>query len=208
MKELALKLRGMRMKRGAVDFDFEESKIIVNEEGKPVDIVKRERSIAEQIIEEFMLAANETVAEHFHWLKVPFIYRVHEDPDQEKLQNFLAFAANFGHHVKGRGNSIHPRALQSLLEDIQGTKEQTVISTMMLRSMKQAKYDAEMSGHFGLAAEYYSHFTSPIRRYPDLVIHRVIREVIENGGCCRKTVKSIWLHACRTLPNSHPNANA
>lgn len=182
MKELALKLRGMRMKRGAVDFDFEESKIIVNEEGKPVDIVKRERSIAEQIIEEFMLAANETVAEHFHWLKVPFIYRVHEDPDQEKLQNFLAFAANFGHHVKGRGNSIHPRALQSLLEDIQGTKEQTVISTMMLRSMKQAKYDAEMSGHFGLAAEYYSHFTSPIRRYPDLVIHRVIREVIENGG--------------------------
>ena len=182
MKEIALKLRAMRMRRGAVDFDFEESKIIVDEEGKPVDIVKRERSIAEQIIEEFMLAANETVAEHFHWLKVPFIYRVHEDPDQEKLQNFLAFAANFGHHVKGRGNAIHPRALQSLLEDINGTKEQTVISTMMLRSMKQAKYDAEMSGHFGLAAEFYSHFTSPIRRYPDLVIHRVIREVIENNG--------------------------
>ncbi|MFS0873717.1 ribonuclease R [Paenibacillus xylanilyticus] len=182
MKEIALKLRAMRMRRGAVDFDFEESKIIVDEEGKPVDIVKRERSIAEQIIEEFMLAANETVAEHFHWLKVPFIYRVHEDPDQEKLQNFLAFAANFGHHVKGRGNAIHPRALQSLLEDINGTKEQTVISTMMLRSMKQAKYDAEMSGHFGLAAEFYSHFTSPIRRYPDLVIHRVIREVIENKG--------------------------
>ncbi|MDQ0173797.1 ribonuclease R [Paenibacillus tundrae] len=182
MKEIALKLRAMRMRRGAVDFDFEESKIIVDKECKPIDIVKRERSIAEQIIEEFMLAANETVAEHFHWLKVPFIYRVHEDPDQEKLQNFLAFAANFGHHVKGRGNAIHPRALQSLLEDINGTKEQTVISTMMLRSMKQAKYDSEMSGHFGLAAEFYSHFTSPIRRYPDLVIHRVIREVIENNG--------------------------
>lgn len=182
MKEIALKLRAMRMRRGAVDFDFEESKIIVDENCKPVDIVKRERSIAEQIIEEFMLAANETVAEHFHWLKVPFIYRVHEDPDQEKLQNFLSFAANFGHHVKGRGNSVHPRALQSLLEDINGTKEQTVISTMMLRSMKQAKYDSEMSGHFGLAAEFYSHFTSPIRRYPDLVIHRVIREVIENNG--------------------------
>ncbi|WP_128099859.1 ribonuclease R [Paenibacillus sp. DCT19] len=182
MKEVALKLRAMRMRRGAVDFDFEESKIIVDKECKPIDIVKRERSIAEQIIEEFMLAANETVAEHFHWLKVPFIYRVHEDPDQEKLQNFLAFAANFGHHVKGRGNAIHPRALQSLLEDINGTKEQTVISTMMLRSMKQAKYDSEMSGHFGLAAEFYSHFTSPIRRYPDLVIHRVIREVIENNG--------------------------
>ncbi|WP_150272571.1 ribonuclease R [Paenibacillus tepidiphilus] len=182
MKELAMKLRGARMRRGAVDFDFEESKIIVDENGKAVDIVKRERSVAEQIIEEFMLAANETVAEHFHWLKVPFLYRIHEDPDQEKLQNFMAFAANFGYHIKGRGNAVHPRALQSLLEDIQGTKEQTVISTMMLRSMKQAKYDAESTGHFGLAAEYYSHFTSPIRRYPDLVIHRVIREVLESGG--------------------------
>ncbi|MFB4331369.1 ribonuclease R [Paenibacillus sp. CR_12] len=182
MRELALKLRNRRMRRGAVDFDFVESKVIVDENGKPVDIVKRERSIAEQIIEEFMLAANETVAEHFHWMKVPFIYRIHEDPDQEKLQNFMAFAANFGYHVKGRGNAIHPRALQSLLDDIQGTKEQTVLSTMMLRSMKQAKYDAESTGHFGLAAEYYSHFTSPIRRYPDLVIHRVIREVLENGG--------------------------
>ncbi|MHA6533824.1 ribonuclease R [Paenibacillus sp. BAC0078] len=182
MKELAMKLRDARMRRGAVDFDFEESKIIVDETGKAVDIVKRERSVAEQIIEEFMLAANETVAEHFHWLKVPFLYRIHEDPDPEKLQNFMAFAANFGYHVKGRGNSVHPRALQDLLEQIQGTKEQTVISTMMLRSMKQAKYDAESTGHFGLAAEFYSHFTSPIRRYPDLVIHRVMREVFENGG--------------------------
>ncbi|AWB42945.1 ribonuclease R [Paenibacillus sp. CAA11] len=182
MRDLALKLRANRMRRGAVDFDFEESKVIVDETGKAVDIVKRERSIAEQIIEEFMLAANETVAEHFHWLKVPFIYRIHEDPDPEKLMNFMAFAANFGYSVKGKGNSIHPRALQTLLEDIQGTKEQTVISTMMLRSMKQAKYDAESTGHFGLAAEFYTHFTSPIRRYPDLVIHRVIREVIENGG--------------------------
>ncbi|AHC17880.1 MULTISPECIES: ribonuclease R [Paenibacillus] len=182
MKELALKLRANRMRRGAVDFDFDEAKVIVDNEGKAVDIVKRERTIAEQIIEEFMLAANETVAEHFHWLKVPFLYRIHEDPDPEKLQNFMAFAANFGHQIKGRGNSIHPRALQTLLEDIQGTKEQTVLSTMMLRSMKQAKYDAETTGHFGLAAEYYSHFTSPIRRYPDLVIHRVIREVLENGG--------------------------
>lgn len=182
MKELAMKLRDARMRRGAVDFDFEESKIIVDENGKAIDIVKRERSVAEQIIEEFMLAANETVAEHFHWLKVPFLYRIHEDPDPEKLQNFMAFAANFGYHVKGRGHSVHPRALQDLLEQIQGTKEQTVISTMMLRSMKQAKYDAESTGHFGLAAEFYSHFTSPIRRYPDLVIHRVMREVLEHGG--------------------------
>jgi len=183
MRDLAMKLRSKRMKRGAVDFDFEESKVLVDEEGKVTDIVKRERSIAEQIIEEFMLAANETVAEHFHWLKVPFIYRIHEDPDQEKLMNFMAFAANFGYAVKGsKSNKIHPRALQKLLEDIQGTKEQTVISTMMLRSMKQAKYDAESTGHFGLAAEFYTHFTSPIRRYPDLVIHRIIREVVEHNG--------------------------
>jgi len=182
MEELAMGLRNKRMKRGAIDFDFQESKVIVDEQGKAIDIVKRERSVAEQIIEEFMLAANETVAEHFFWLKVPFLYRIHENPDQEKLQTFMTFAANFGHVVKGKGNTIHPRALQTLLEKIQGTKEATVISTMMLRSMKQAKYDAESLGHFGLAAEFYSHFTSPIRRYPDLVIHRIIREVLDNNG--------------------------
>lgn len=182
MKELALKLRKKRMQRGAIDFDFEEAKVIVDQDGKPTDIIKRERSIAEQMIEEFMLAANETVAEHFHWLRVPFLYRIHEDPDSEKLLHFMSFVANFGYVVRGRGNSVHPRSLQTLLEEIEGTREQTVISTMMLRSMRQAKYDAESTGHFGLAAEYYTHFTSPIRRYPDLVIHRVIREVIDHGG--------------------------
>lgn len=182
MEQLAMRLRAGRMKRGAIDFDFQESKVIVDEQGKPVDIIKRERSIAEQIIEEFMLAANETVAEHFYWLRVPFLYRIHENPDDEKLLNFVRFAANFGYTVKGKANTVHPRALQTLLEEIRGAKEATVISTMMLRSMKQAKYDAQSLGHFGLAAEFYSHFTSPIRRYPDLVIHRVIREVIEGGG--------------------------
>ncbi|WP_115994930.1 ribonuclease R [Cohnella lupini] len=182
MRELAMGLRSMRMRRGAIDFEFQESKVIVDEQGKPVEIVKRERSIAEQIIEEFMLVANETVAEHFHWLKVPFIYRIHEEPTNEKLMTFMQFASNFGYAVRGKGNTVHPRALQTLLEEIQGTKEETVLSTMMLRSMKQAKYDAESLGHFGLAAEYYSHFTSPIRRYPDLAIHRVMREVLENGG--------------------------
>ncbi|WP_168118881.1 ribonuclease R [Paenibacillus sp. HB172176] len=182
MEQLAMRLRAKRMKRGAIDFDFVESKVVVDDSGKAVDIVKRERSVAEQIIEEFMLVANETVAEHFHWLRVPFLYRIHEDPNQEKLLAFMQFASNFGYVVKGNGNSVHPRALQTLLEEIQGTKEATVISTMMLRSMKQAKYDAESLGHFGLAAEFYSHFTSPIRRYPDLVIHRIIREVIEGGG--------------------------
>lgn len=182
MEELALKLRARRMRRGAIDFDFEEAKIIVDEEGKPTDIVKRERSIAEQIIEEFMLAANETVAEHFHWMKVPFLYRVHENPDGDKLQHFLEFITNFGYVVKGKGNTIHPRALQTLLEEIRGVKEERIISTVMLRSMKQARYDANSLGHFGLAAEFYSHFTSPIRRYPDLVIHRVIRELLLNGS--------------------------
>jgi len=180
MKELALILRDKRMRRGAIDFDFTESKVLVDENGKPTDIVKRPRTIAEQMIEEFMLAANETVAEHFHWLKVPFLYRIHEDPDSEKLVHFMQFITNFGYVVKGKGNTVHPRALQSLLEEIKGSKEETVISTVMLRSMKQARYDAESIGHFGLAAEYYSHFTSPIRRYPDLVIHRIIREVLEN----------------------------
>lgn len=182
MRELAMGLREMRMRRGAIDFEFQESKVIVDEQGKAVDIIKRERSIAEQIIEEFMLVANETVAEHFHWLKVPFIYRIHEEPSAEKLMTFMQFASNFGYAVRGKGNTVHPRALQTLLEEIQGTKEETVLSTMMLRSMKQAKYDSEPLGHFGLAAEYYSHFTSPIRRYPDLAIHRVMREVLENGG--------------------------
>jgi len=182
MRDLALILREKRMRRGAIDFDFSESKVIVDEEGKPVDIVKRPRTIAEMMIEEFMLAANETVAEHFHWMKVPFLYRIHEDPDSEKLMHFMQFITNFGYVVKGKGNTVHPRALQSLLEEIKGAKEETVISTVMLRSMKQARYDAESLGHFGLAAEFYSHFTSPIRRYPDLVIHRIMREVIENGG--------------------------
>jgi ribonuclease R len=155
----------------------------VDEKGKPTAIIKRERTIAEQIIEEFMLAANETVAEHFYWMKVPFLYRIHEDPDSEKLLHFMEFIGNFGYTVRGgKGNSVHPRALQSILEEIKDTKEETVISTVLLRSMKQARYEAESMGHFGLATEFYSHFTSPIRRYPDLIIHRVMREVLENGG--------------------------
>jgi ribonuclease R len=179
MEELAEKLRGKRFARGSVDFDLDEAKVVVDETGKPTEIVKRERSVAEKLIEEFMLAANETVAEHYFWLKVPFLYRIHENPDQEKLGRFMDFVANFGYMVRGGKTSvIHPRSLQTLLEQIHGTPEQTVIGTMMLRSMKQAKYDASNLGHFGLAAEYYTHFTSPIRRYPDLVIHRVIREVI------------------------------
>ncbi len=179
MKELALTLRKKRMNRGAIDFDFDEAKIIVDDDGKPLEIKKRDRSIAEKIIEEFMLIANETVAEHFYWLRIPFLYRVHEDPSADKLLAFAEFITNFGYVLKGTGNHIHPKALQTILEEIEGKPEQTIISTVMLRSMKQARYDAEPLGHFGLSVDFYSHFTSPIRRYPDLQIHRIIREVLD-----------------------------
>ncbi|MEC1477414.1 ribonuclease R [Bacillus haynesii] len=181
MEDLAAILRGKRMERGAVDFDFKEAKVLVDEEGKAKDVVLRERSTAEKLIEEFMLVANETVAEHFHWMNVPFIYRIHEDPDQEKLQRFLEFVATFGYVVKGTAGSIHPKALQSVLEEVRDRPEEAVISTVMLRSMKQAKYDPQSLGHFGLSTEFYTHFTSPIRRYPDLIVHRLIRTYLIQG---------------------------
>ncbi|MCZ8537474.1 ribonuclease R [Paenisporosarcina quisquiliarum] len=188
MAELAEVLRQKRADRGAIDFDFKESKILVDEDGWPTDVVIRERTIAERLIEEFMLAANETVAEHFHWMDVPFIYRIHEDPKPEKLQRFFEFITNFGIVVKGSGNEIHPRALQEIVESIEGLPEEPVISTMMLRSMQQAKYHAESLGHFGLSTEYYTHFTSPIRRYPDLIVHRLIRTYLINGDVSQPTV--------------------
>jgi ribonuclease R len=181
MEELASILRDKRMKRGAIDFDFKEAKIIVNEEGKPTDVVIRERSVAERLIEEFMLIANETVAEHFHWLEVPFIYRIHEDPKEDKLHRFFEFITNFGLVVKGTANSVHPRALQEILEAVEGKPEEMVVSTVMLRSMQQAKYDPESVGHFGLSTDFYTHFTSPIRRYPDLIVHRLIRTYLIEG---------------------------
>ncbi|WP_339227369.1 ribonuclease R [Bacillus sp. FSL K6-0972] len=181
MEDLAAILRGKRMERGAVDFDFKEAKVLVDEEGKAKDVVLRERSTAEKLIEEFMLVANETVAEHFHWMNVPFIYRIHEDPDQEKLQRFLEFVTTFGYVVKGTAGSIHPKALQSVLEEVRDRPEEAVISTVMLRSMKQAKYDPKSLGHFGLSTEFYTHFTSPIRRYPDLIVHRLIRTYLIQG---------------------------
>ncbi|WP_313802067.1 ribonuclease R [Cytobacillus sp.] len=181
MEELAQILRSKRMKRGAIDFDFKEAKVIVDEEGKPNDVVIRERSVAERLIEEFMLAANETVAEHFHWMEVPFIYRIHEDPKEDKLRRFFEFIINFGYIVRGTANSVHPRALQEIIEEVQGKPEEMVVSTVMLRSMQQAKYDPESLGHFGLSTEFYTHFTSPIRRYPDLIVHRLIRTYLIEG---------------------------
>lgn len=179
MEDLCNILHKKRMLRGAIDFEFEESKIVLNDKGKPIDIKPYEREIANRIIEEFMLVCNETIAEHIFWANLPFVYRIHEDPDEEKLSIFNEFVHNLGYAVKWT-NDIHPKSLQEVIEKVKGKKEETVVSTLLLRSMKQAKYSPECVGHFGLAARYYCHFTSPIRRYPDLIIHRIIKEYI-NG---------------------------
>ncbi|MCX7922144.1 MAG: ribonuclease R [Clostridia bacterium] len=178
MKELALILRNKRRVRGAIDFDFEEAKIILDEKGKPVQVKRYEITIANKIIEEFMLVCNETVAEHFYWANSPFVYRIHEDPDSEKIEAFNEFIHNLGYSLKGI-NKIHPKALQDLLAKVKGTKEERIISTVMLRSLQKAKYSHNNEGHFGLAAKFYSHFTSPIRRYPDLIIHRIMKEYLK-----------------------------
>ncbi len=190
MKDLCLILRKRRENRGAIDFDFPEAKVILDENGKPVDIKKYDRRIANRIIEEFMLVCNETVAENFYWQNTPFVYRVHEDPSLEKLEDFNKFIHNFGYHLKGLNSEVHPKALQELLEKISGTKEERVINTLMLRSLKKARYAGENLGHFGLAAQYYCHFTSPIRRYPDLQIHRIIKESI-NGKLNNKRLQQL-----------------
>ncbi|MCH5263991.1 MAG: ribonuclease R [Lachnospiraceae bacterium] len=176
MGELAAILRKRRHKRGSIDFDFPESKIVLNEDGHPIDIKPYERNVATKIIEDFMLIANETVAQHFFWLELPFVYRTHEKPDPDKIMKLAAFIRNFGYHIKLTGEEVHPKELQKLLDGIADTEEETLISRLTLRSMKQAKYTVDCTGHFGLACQYYCHFTSPIRRYPDLQIHRIIKE--------------------------------
>jgi len=191
MEELASILRNKRMHRGAIDFDFKESKVLVDEEGKPTDVVLRERSVAERLIEEFMLAANETVAEHFRWMDVPFIYRIHEEPKEDKLRRFFEFITNFGYIVKGTANQVHPRALQEIIEEVQGKPEEMVVSTVMLRSMQQAKYYPDCLGHFGLSTQFYTHFTSPIRRYPDTIVHRLIRTYLIEGKL-DETTRGKW----------------
>lgn len=178
MEELCKILREKRLDRGAIDFDFEECKIILDEKGKPIDIKPYERAIANRMIEEFMLLANETVAEHMEKLKVPFVYRIHENPDAEKLEKFKAFIYNLGYNDITWGEEVNPKALQRVLDKFKGENEETIISTLLLRSMMQARYSPECAGHFGLAADYYCHFTSPIRRYPDLQIHRIIKEYL------------------------------
>lgn len=176
MAELSEILRKLRRERGSIDFDFAETKIILDEKGTPLEICPYERNSATRLIESFMLLANETVAEHFYRLDLPFLYRVHDTPDPEKIVKLSTFIYNFGYHLKMKKEEIHPREIQKLLSSVVGTEEEDLISRLALRSMKQAKYATECRGHFGLACQYYCHFTSPIRRYPDLQIHRIIKD--------------------------------
>ena len=178
MKELADIVREKRKKRGSIDFDFPESKIILDRDGKPLSIKPYERNAATKIIEDFMLLANETVAQHFYWLEAHFVYRTHDNPDPEKVMKLATFINNFGYFIKVKSgdNEIHPKEIQKLLGKIEGTPQEALISRLTLRSMKKAQYTVDCTGHFGLACQYYCHFTSPIRRYPDLQIHRIIKE--------------------------------
>ncbi|MFC6323001.1 ribonuclease R [Companilactobacillus baiquanensis] len=181
MAELHKILFNKRHLRGAIDFEETEAQIIVDENGKPIDIKLRERGTSERMIESFMLAANETVAEHYSLKHVPFLYRVHEKPDDEKVKNFFEFVAAMGVDVKGNLKEITPKMFQGVLAKVIGTPEEAVVTIMLLRSMQQARYSDNPLGHFGLAAKYYTHFTSPIRRYPDLIVHRMIHSYAENG---------------------------
>lgn len=175
MQEVASILRHKRDKKGAIDFDVNEAKVLVDKNGKPTDVVLRTRGASDKIIEEFMLCANETVAEHFKWMELPFIYRVHEHPKLKKLQQFVSIVKPLGYTIKGSLEHVYPNELNSIIEASKDTEEHTIIATLLLRCMQKARYDEQCLGHFGLADEYYTHFTSPIRRYPDLLVHRLIR---------------------------------
>ena len=176
MAELSRILREKRTQRGSIDFDFPETKMILDENGKPIEIKPYDRNVATKIIEDFMLLANETVAEDYFWQEIPFVYRTHEAPDEDKIKKLVTFIHNFGHSMHISNREVRPKEIQKLLAKVEGTAEDALISRLALRSMKQAKYTPENTGHFGLAASYYCHFTSPIRRYPDLQIHRIIKE--------------------------------
>lgn len=203
MDELAKILREKRHRRGAIDFDFPETKIVLDEKGKPVSIQPYERNAATRLIEDFMLIANETVAEDFFWQEIPFLYRTHDIPDPEKMKRLGTFINNFGYTIRMSNGDIHPKEVQKLLDKIEGSPEEALISRLTLRSMKQAKYTVENAGHFGLSAKYYTHFTSPIRRYPDLQIHRIIKENLR-GKLSGKRIS----HYDRILPEVAAQASA
>ena len=195
MKELADILRAKRRQRGSIDFDFPESKIVLDQKGQPVEIKPYERNAATRIIEDFMLMANETIAEDYFWQELPFVYRTHEYPDPEKMKRLGTFINNFGYTIHTQNGEVHPKEIQKLLDRIEGTDEEALISRLTLRSMRQARYNTVCTGHYGLAANYYTHFTSPIRRYPDLQIHRIIKENLKTG-LSRKRIT----HYDRILP--------
>ena len=179
MKELAVILKQRRLKDGYLSLDIPESKITLDKNGKPIDIRPYETNFANEIIEQFMLTANETVAERFYWLEAPFIYRVHEKPDSDKVKELNKYLFNFGYRIKGKLDDVKPKAFSQILEDVKGKDEERVVSNLLLRTLKVARYEAENKGHFGISSKYYCHFTSPIRRYPDLFIHRVISKYLE-----------------------------
>ncbi|MCI8838490.1 MAG: ribonuclease R [Hungatella sp.] len=181
MKELSDILREKRRQRGSIDFDFPESKIVLDDRGEPVEIKPYERNAATKIIEDFMLMANETVAENYFWQELPFVYRTHDYPDPEKMKRLGTFINNFGYTIRTQNGEVHPKEIQKLLHRIEGTDEEALIARLTLRSMRQARYGTVCTGHYGLAANYYTHFTSPIRRYPDLQIHRIIKENLRTG---------------------------
>ena len=196
MHELAKILRHRRKMRGSIDFDLAETKIELDANGHPTAIRPSERNNATRLIEDFMLAANETVAEHFFWAEAPFVYRIHEKPDMDKIKKLSTFIRNFGYGIKLKDDGIHPKELQKLLAGIEDTPEESLISRLTLRSMQKAKYSPCCEGHFGLALKYYCHFTSPIRRYPDLQIHRIIKESLR-GRLDEKRIE----HYNRILPD-------
>lgn len=181
MGRLAALLREKRSQRGSLDFDLDEAHIRLNNKGIPVSVDIAERRTANKLIEEFMLLANETVAEHFFWLEVPFIYRIHEKPAFEKVEQLKIFLQSMGMTLRGSADSVHPRELSSILKSVEGKPSEGVVNTVTLRSMQKAFYGTSCEGHFGLALKYYCHFTSPIRRYPDLMIHRIIKSVLQDG---------------------------
>lgn len=188
MDKLAKILRQKREARGSLDFDFDEAYITLDESGIPVSVDIAERRTANKLIEEFMLLANQTVAEHFYWMEIPFVYRIHESPSPEKMEEFRTFLRGFGLTLKGASDSIHPKTLNDILDKVSGKTYENVINTVMLRSMQKAFYGTECGGHFGLSLKYYCHFTSPIRRYPDLIIHRIIKACLR-GKLDGKTMK-------------------
>lgn len=197
MQELAAILRSVRDKRGSLDFDFDEAYIKLNEKGIPVSVETAERRVGNRIIEEFMLLANETIAEHFYWMEVPFVYRIHEKPALEKMEALKQFLMSFGILLKGNPENIHPRSLNEVIKSVEGKAEEHVVNTVMLRSMKKAFYGIDCEGHFGLGVKFYCHFTSPIRRYPDLIIHRIIKETLSGklnekriGALKKKTIEA------------------